>query len=80
MKCYQKISNSHSKQDAAFPIVDELASCTKQTTTSKGNKGNNAAYSFNTKDSVSSGFTNSEKRVENTACSGVFLTEFEVFG
>ena len=34
----------------------------------------------NTRDSVSSGYPNTEKRVENTACSGVFLTEFEVFG
>ena len=34
----------------------------------------------NTSDSVSSGYPNTEKRVENTACSGVFLTKFEVFG
>ena len=30
--------------------------------------------------SVSSGFPNTKKRVENTTCSGVFLTKFEVFG
>ena len=34
----------------------------------------------NTSDSVSSGYPNTEKRVENTARSGVFLTKFEVFG
>ena len=30
--------------------------------------------------SVSSGYPNTEKRVENTTRSGVFLTKFEVFG
>ena len=34
----------------------------------------------NTKDSVSSGYPNTEKRVENTTHSAVFLTKFEVFG
>jgi len=34
----------------------------------------------NTRNSVSSGFPNTEKRVENTTRSGVFLTKFEVFG
>ena len=34
----------------------------------------------NTSDSVSSGYPNAEKRVENTTRSGVFLTKFEVFG
>ena len=34
----------------------------------------------NTIDSVSSGYPNTEKRVENTTRSGVFLTKFEVFG
>ena len=34
----------------------------------------------NTRDSVSSGYPNTEKRVENTTLSGVFLTKFEVFG
>ena len=34
----------------------------------------------NTKDNVSSGYPNTEKRVENTTRSGVFLTKFEVFG
>ena len=34
----------------------------------------------NTSDSVSSGYPNTEKRVENTTRSGVFLTKFEVFG
>ena len=33
-----------------------------------------------TRDSVSSGYPNIEKRVENTTRSGVFLTECEVFG
>ena len=33
----------------------------------------------NTRDSVSSGYSNTEKRVENTTRSGVFLTKFEVF-
>ena len=33
----------------------------------------------NTIDSVSSGYPNTEKRVENTTRSGVFLTKFEVF-
>ena len=32
----------------------------------------------NTRDSVSSGYANTEKRVKNTTRSGVFLTEFEV--
>ena len=34
----------------------------------------------NTRDSVSSGYQNTEKRVENTTRSEVFLTKFEVFG
>ena len=34
----------------------------------------------NTSDSVSSGYQNTEKIVENTTRSGVFLTKFEVFG
>ena len=34
----------------------------------------------NTRDSVSTGYPNIEKRVENTTRSGVFLTKFEVFG
>ena len=34
----------------------------------------------NTRDSVSSGYLNTEKRVENKTRSGVFLTKFEVFG
>ena len=34
----------------------------------------------NTSDSVSLGYPNTEKRVENMTCSGVFLTKFEVFG
>ena len=34
----------------------------------------------NTSDSVSSGYQNTEKRVENTTRSGIFLTKFEVFG
>jgi len=33
----------------------------------------------NTRDTVSSGCPNTEKRVENTTRSGVFLTKFEVF-
>ena len=33
----------------------------------------------NTSDSVSSGYPNTEKRVENTTRSGVFLTKFEVY-
>ena len=35
---------------------------------------------INYRDSVSSGYPNSEKRVENTKRSGVFLMKFEVFG
>ena len=34
----------------------------------------------NTRDSVSSGYPNSEKRVENTTRSGVFFTEFDNSG
>ena len=34
----------------------------------------------NTRDSVSSGYPNTEKRVENTTRSEVLLTKFEVFG
>ena len=34
----------------------------------------------NTRDSVSSGYPNTEKRVENTTRSGVFWTKFKVFG
>ena len=34
----------------------------------------------NTRDRVSSGYPNTEKRVEHTTRSGVFLTKFEVFG
>ena len=34
----------------------------------------------NTRDCVSLGYPNTEKRAVNTTCSGVFLTKFEVFG
>ena len=34
----------------------------------------------NTRNSVSSGYPNTERRVKNTTGSGVFLTKFEVFG
>ena len=34
----------------------------------------------NMRDSVSSGYPNTEKRVENKMHSGVFLTKFKVFG
>ena len=34
----------------------------------------------NTKGSVSSGYPNTDNRVENTTRSGAFLTKFEVFG
>lgn len=34
----------------------------------------------NTKDSVLSGYPNTEKRVENMTHSGAFLVTFEVFG
>ena len=34
----------------------------------------------NTRDSVSSGYPDTEKIVENTTRSGVFLTKFKVFG
>ena len=37
-------------------------------------------HSSDVSESVSSGYQNAEKRVENTARSGVFLTKFEVFG
>ena len=40
----------------------------------------NSSNISNTSDSVSSGYPNTEKRVENTTRSGVFLTKFEVFG
>ena len=35
---------------------------------------------YPTRERVSSGYPNTEKRVENTTRSGVFLTKFEVFG
>ena len=42
---------------------------------------NKLAYGvLNTSNSVSSGYPNTEKRVENTTRSGVFLMKFEVFG
>ena len=34
----------------------------------------------NTRDSISSEYPNTERKVENTTHSGVFLTKFEVFG
>ena len=34
----------------------------------------------NTRDSVSAGYPNTEKRVKTTTLSGVFLTKIEVFG
>ena len=40
----------------------------------------NSCNISNTSDSVSSGYPNTEKRVENTTRSGVFLTKFEIFG
>ena len=43
-------------------------------------KGSILSNISNTSDSVSSGYPNTEKRVENTTHSGVFLTKFEVFG
>ena len=36
-------------------------------------------YISNTRDSVSSGYPNTEKRVEIVTLSGVFLTKFEVW-
>ena len=33
----------------------------------------------NTSDIVSSGYPNTEKRIENVTCHGVFLTKSEVF-
>ena len=36
-------------------------------------------YISNVRDSVSLGYPNTEKRVENTTCSGVFLIKFKVF-
>ena len=35
---------------------------------------------YKTRETVSSGYPNTEKIVENAARSGVFLTKFEVFG
>ena len=35
---------------------------------------------LNTRDSVSAGYPSTEKIVENTTRSGVFMTKFEVFG
>ena len=43
-------------------------------------KGSILSNISNMSDSVSSGYPNTEKRVENTTHSGVFLTKFEVFG
>jgi len=37
-------------------------------------------YISNTRNSVSSGYPNSKKWIENTRCSRVFLTDFKVFG
>jgi len=34
----------------------------------------------NMRDSVSLGYPNTEKGIENRTCSGVFLMKFEVFG
>ena len=48
--------------------------------TRRGYKVNISRNISNTSDSVSSGYPNTEKRVENTTDSGVFLTKFEVFG
>ena len=53
---------------------------------SSGNKARDLKISCwgcnisNTRDSLSSGYPNTEKRVENTTRSGVFLTKFEVLG
>ena len=40
---------------------------------------NTSSNISNTRDSVSSGYPNTEKRVENTTRRGVFLTKLEVF-
>ena len=48
--------------------------------TRRGYKVNISRNISNTSDSVSSGYPNTEKRVENTTRSGVFLTKLEVFG
>ena len=42
--------------------------------------GHSRSNISNTRDSVSSEYPNTEKGVENTTRSGVFLTQFEVFG
>jgi len=42
--------------------------------------GNARSNISNTRDSVSSGYPNTEKKVENTTRSGVFLKKFEMFG
>ena len=59
--------------DSGHGLDDELDSYTPMGKSVSGNISN-------TRDSVSSGYPNTEKRVENTTRSGVFLTKFEVFG
>ena len=39
----------------------------------------NVEVIYQTRDTVFHHISNTEKRVENTSCSGVFLTNFEVF-
>ena len=49
-----------------LPVKTEIRSCSSNIS--------------NTKDSVSSEYPNTEKKVENTRRSGVILTKFKVFG
>ena len=71
-RCYPKFTaESHMKLEVDYNIL--LAQNQKRIILSRSNISN-------TRDSVLSGFPNTEKRVENTTRSGVFLTKFEVFG
>ena len=63
-----------------FNLDIELNTSSSISTCSYAYTYNSRSYISNTSDSVSSGYPNTEKRVENTTRSGVFLTKFEVFG
>ena len=76
---------SHAPSNDFFPFqklrFDGRQSNVSMTMTASGVSGTTISSNIsNTRDSVSSGCPNTEKRVENTTRSGVFLTKFEVFG
>ena len=73
-------STSDEQKKNATPATESKKAKGSSTPAKNSKKSPQVCNISNTGDSVSSGYPNPEKRVENTVRSGVFLTKFEVFG